>query len=71
MCGVLEENVRSQGWLWYRVEGAHAKDEAQEGMLCRDGGKGRDQDVTKVWHSEQRSQGCDRMGVRWGGWGDG
>ena len=53
------------------VEGAHARDEAEEGMLCRDGRKGRDQDVTKVWHREQRSQGCDRTGVRWGEWGDG
>ena len=55
------------GW----VEGAHARDEAEEGMLCRDGRKGRDQDVTKVWHREQRSQGCDRTGGRWGEWGDG
>ena len=52
-------------------EGAQARDEAEEGMLCRDGRKGRDQDVTKVWHREQRSQGCDRTGVRWGEWGDG
>ena len=29
MCGVLEGKVRSQGRLWYRVEGAHAKDEAK------------------------------------------
>lgn len=71
MCGVLEEKARGQGWLRCRVEGAHARDEAEEGMLCSDGRKGRDQDMTKVWHREQRSQGCDRTGVRWGEWGDG
>ena len=58
MCGVLKEKARGQGWLRCRVEGAHARDEAEEGMLFSDGRKGRDQDMTKVWHREQRSQVC-------------
>ena len=65
MCGVLEEKARCQGWLRCRVEGAHARGEAEEGMLCRDGRKGRDQDVTEGWHREQRSQGRFRTGARW------
>lgn len=66
MCGMLKEKARCQGWLRCRVEGAHARGEAEEGMLCRDGRKGRDQDVTEVWHREQRSQGRFRTGTRWG-----